>query len=75
MDLVDDYETHELRVRAVAALARDDVPLLGRREDHLRVGDLLLRELLVARQLLHGDTVRLEALAEVEDHLLDERLR
>ena len=44
VDLVDDDQAHELRVRAVAALARDDVPLLRRRDDDLARLDLRDRQ-------------------------------
>ena len=36
-------------------LARDDVPLLWRGHDHLRLGQLALAQLHVARQLAHRD--------------------
>ena len=74
VDLVDDDQAHELRVRAVAALARDDVPLLRRRDDDLRRLDLRDRQRLVARQLADLHAVRREALAEVEHDLLHEGL-
>lgn len=35
VDLIDDHKLHQLRVRAVAALAGDDVPFLGRCDDDL----------------------------------------
>jgi hypothetical protein len=38
VDLIDDDELDELGVGAVAALARDDVPLLRRRHDDLANG-------------------------------------
>ena len=62
VDLVKDHEPHELRVGALAALARDDVPLLGRADDDLRAGDLLLAQLVVARQLVDCDAVRAQPL-------------
>ena len=74
VDLVDDDQAHELRVRAVAALARDDVPLLRRRDDDLGRLDLRDRQRLVARQLADLHAVRREALAEVEHDLLHEGL-
>ena len=74
MDLVDEDQADELRVGAVAALARDDVPLLGRGDDELRLVDLLLGERRVARELVDRDAEGLEAVAEVEHHLLYEGL-
>mmetsp|Transcript_8751 Transcript_8751/g.28800 ORF Transcript_8751/g.28800 Transcript_8751/m.28800 type:complete len:206 (+) Transcript_8751:4765-5382(+) len=74
MDLVDDDEAHELRVRAVAALASDDVPLLGSRHDDLRLRDLLVRQRLVAGELAHDHAELLQAFGEVQDALLDQSL-
>ena len=54
---VDDWLSAEqadsLRNGHVAALARDDVPLLGRGHDHLRLRQLALAQLHVACQLPH----------------------
>ena len=61
--------------RAPTALARDDVPLLGRRHDDLRLVDLRLGQRHVARQLLHLHLVRLQPLAKVAHHLRHQRLR
>mmetsp|Transcript_3106 Transcript_3106/g.7163 ORF Transcript_3106/g.7163 Transcript_3106/m.7163 type:complete len:711 (-) Transcript_3106:35-2167(-) len=74
MDLVDDEQAHQLRVRAVAGLARDDVPLLGSRHDHLRVLDLLAAHRHVSRQLAHVHSEGLEACAQVAHHLRHQRL-
>ena len=52
VNLVNDHQPHQLGVGAVAALARDDVPFLGRGDDHLcasrtkRVGFLFVSFLL-----------------------------
>ena len=40
VDLINDDQFHQLRVRAIAGLAGDDVPLLRCRHDHLRRIDL-----------------------------------
>ena len=69
VDLVDDEEADELRVGALPRLARDDVPLFGGGHDDLRLVDLGLGEVDVARELLGDDPVGLEALREVPDHL------
>lgn len=53
-----------LAISAPRALARDDVPLLGCRDDDARLVDLLLRELHVARQLANFDSRPCEALGE-----------
>mmetsp|Transcript_81372 Transcript_81372/g.244012 ORF Transcript_81372/g.244012 Transcript_81372/m.244012 type:complete len:945 (-) Transcript_81372:82-2916(-) len=50
--LVDDQQPDRLH-EPVGALARDDVPLLGRRDDQLRLEDLLLAQLHVASVLAH----------------------
>lgn len=55
-------EAHELRVGPLAAFPRDDVPLLRRADDDLGGVDLLLAQLVVARQLGHGDAVGCKAL-------------
>jgi hypothetical protein len=74
VDLVDDHQTHQLRVRAVSALSGDDVPLLGGGHDDLRLPDLLLGQLLVPRELVDRDTKGGQPVAEVVDHLLHQRL-
>ena len=51
VDLVDDEQAHELRVGAVAALARDDVPLLRRGHNDLGGIDLALGHVHVTCQL------------------------
>lgn len=56
------HEPDELSVGALAALPGDDVPLLGGTDDDLGVGDLFLGQLMVPRQLVHPDTVRLQPL-------------
>lgn len=53
VDLVDDEEAHERGHGDVAALACDDVPLLRRRDNHLRRRQLRLGELHVSRKLAH----------------------
>ena len=40
VDLINDDQFHQLRVRAIAGLAGDDVPFLRCRHDHLRRIDL-----------------------------------
>lgn len=67
--LVDDEQLDLRHEGAVAALARDDVPLLGRRHDDLRLGDLLPRQLHVARQLADAQAQGRQALAELVHHL------
>lgn len=57
-----DDEPHELGVRAFAALAGDDVPLLGGANDDLSGTDLLLAQLMVTRQLGNSDAVGSQAL-------------
>lgn len=53
VNFIDNEQTHELGVGALAALARDDVPLLGGGHDDLRRVDLALGQVYVARQLAH----------------------
>jgi hypothetical protein len=74
VDLVDDHEPHELRVRALARLSRHDVPLLRRRHQQLRLRDLGLAQLRVAGELGDGDAVRRQPRAKVAHHLLHQRL-
>jgi hypothetical protein len=74
VDLVDDDQRDEVRVTRVGRFARDDVPLFRRRDNDLGLGDLLLRQLAVAREFIDGDAERLQALVEVADHLLHEGL-
>mmetsp|Transcript_19004 Transcript_19004/g.42319 ORF Transcript_19004/g.42319 Transcript_19004/m.42319 type:complete len:219 (-) Transcript_19004:582-1238(-) len=74
VDLIDDHQTHQLRVRALPRLARDDVPLLRRGDDHLRLLDLLPGEVLVSGELLHHHTEGRQLLAEGEHALLHQRL-
>ena len=57
-----DHESHKLGVGAFAALASDDVPLLGRTDDDLRRHYLLLVQLMVASQLVHLNAVRAQTL-------------
>ncbi|RUS18547.1 hypothetical protein BC937DRAFT_88633 [Endogone sp. FLAS-F59071] len=74
MNLVDDDESDEVSVAPVGGLARDHIPLFGRRDNDLRLGDLLLGQLPVARQLRHVNPVRLEPVTEIANHLLHQRL-
>mmetsp|Transcript_8053 Transcript_8053/g.30236 ORF Transcript_8053/g.30236 Transcript_8053/m.30236 type:complete len:1031 (+) Transcript_8053:3808-6900(+) len=74
VDLVDDDQPNELRVGAVSALSRDDVPLLRRRHDDLRICNLGLRQALVSAELLDLDAVVLQALPKVHHHFLNKRL-
>ena len=52
--------------------ARDDVPLLGRADDDLRLHDLLASELVVAGQLVHFEFVRFESFRKVASHFGDQ---
>mmetsp|Transcript_97903 Transcript_97903/g.274102 ORF Transcript_97903/g.274102 Transcript_97903/m.274102 type:complete len:343 (+) Transcript_97903:4089-5117(+) len=75
VDLVDDDEPHELRVGAlIAGLAGDDVPLLRRRHDDLRLIDLRLGEVDVAAQLPDDNPVALQPLLKALNDLLHEGL-
>ena len=74
MYLVEQNQAHELREGTIAALARHNVPLLGRRDDQLRLADLLLREVDVARELAHRQAHLAEHEREVADHLAYETL-
>mmetsp|Transcript_51147 Transcript_51147/g.84810 ORF Transcript_51147/g.84810 Transcript_51147/m.84810 type:complete len:257 (+) Transcript_51147:474-1244(+) len=72
VDFVNNHELDELRVGAIAALSGNDVPFLGSGDNHLCIRNLLLGQLLVACELLDGDSVLFEPLSEVEHHFLHE---
>eukprot|EP00982_Pelagococcus_subviridis_P006988 30392-Pelagococcus_subviridis.AAC.5 len=74
VDLVDDEQTNELRVRPIPRFACDDVPLLRGRDDDLRVVDLRAAQGHVPGELSDVDAVGFEPRAQVTDHLRDERL-
>lgn len=58
----DDNEADELGVGPLSTLASDDVPLLGGADDDLSGRNLLLVQLVVARQLTHRHSVRSQTL-------------
>ena len=64
----------ELREGPLDALPGDDVPLLWRADDDLRLCDLLLGHLAVAGQLADVEAVAGQPLAEAAHHLLHQRL-
>ena len=69
VDLVNDHQPHQLRVRALACFAGDDVPLLGRHHNHVGGFDLGTGQADVARQLSYLHAVRLQPRLEA-GHLL-----
>ena len=72
--LVYDEQPQRRRHAHLPALARDHVPLLRRRHDHVRLLHLLLRQLRVSGQLPHLDTQRCQPAAKRARHLRGERL-
>ena len=60
-----DHESDELGVGPLPSLTGDDVPFLGRTHDHLCGLDLLLVQLVIARQLLHIKAIWTQSLQNV----------
>mmetsp|Transcript_8552 Transcript_8552/g.20310 ORF Transcript_8552/g.20310 Transcript_8552/m.20310 type:complete len:405 (+) Transcript_8552:1211-2425(+) len=76
VDLVDDDQSHQLRVSTlVSCFSGDDVPLLWSGDDDLGLVNLGLREVHVATQLTDGHSVGLlQTLGEALHHLLHQSL-
>lgn len=71
MHLVNDYQSDQVDVCSVAALPCDDIPLLWRRHNDVRLFDLLLGEMHVSCELLHLDPERLETSLKVTNYFGD----
>lgn len=65
VDFINDQEPDQLRVDAITALPRDDIPLLWGGHNDLGLLNLRLRQVHVACQLTYLDAIALQALAEV----------
>ena len=74
VNLVDDEQTNQLRVRPVTGLAGDDIPFLWGGDDYLRVVNLGSAQGYIAGELPDVDPIWLEAVSEVTHHLCHERL-
>lgn len=74
MHFVDDDQPDEVGVGRVSRFAGDDIPLLGRGDNKLGVGNLLFCEVAIAGELGHGDAESLQACAEGAHLLGDQRL-
>lgn len=72
--LINDDEPHNGGQRPLPALPGHHVPLLRRRDDELRLLDLLLAQLHVARHLLDHEAQVLQPLREGRHHLLRQGL-
>ena len=70
MNLIKYDQPDELRVRPLASLPSDDVPLLGGAHDDLGLGDLLPAQLVVTSQFRDGQMILGEPFAETTHHLL-----
>jgi hypothetical protein len=65
MHLIDDDQLHQTNVSSISALSCDYIPLLWRRNNDVRLLDLLLAEMYIPSKLLDLDVERLEAGLEV----------
>ncbi|KAI6760260.1 hypothetical protein HG531_013461 [Fusarium graminearum] len=63
MDFIDDDKAHKIGIGQVVGLSGNNIPLLGCSDNDLSLGDLLLGELAITRQLCNPDAVWLKSLA------------
>ena len=72
MNLVYNDQAHEICIAGVGSFASDDIVLFRRRDDDLRLRDLLLGELTVTSKLCNLDIVWCEPLPKIANLLLYE---
>ena len=74
MDFINDDKAYKIGVGQVIRFSCNDIPLFRRSDDDLGLGDLLLSELAITRQLSNPDTVWLKSVTQVADLFLDKSL-